>query len=421
MTKSRWFRIRIPLFIIVLALISCSKIDPRLESALASADSLLQARVEAEEIPGAVLLVSQNEEVVHKKAYGYAHLYDYGLKRLEEPGPMTTDHLFDLASLTKVIATTSGMLLLVDQQKVDLDAPVHLYLPEFRDVHKDSATVYHLLTHTAGLYPWQPLYYHATNKQETYNYICQLPLKYPVGKERHYSDLGFMLLGYIIEQVSGQSLDVFLRENLYEPLGMNSTTFNPSEYGFTEFAATSHGNPYEYHMVADDNFGYLCHEDPESFQGWRHYTLIGEVNDGNAYYANGGVAGHAGLFSTASDLQRLLNMLLENGSYKGRQFISPEVVKEFLTKNEFGHGLGWAMAMNLGEMASPPEKVFGHGGFTGTYAVAVPEYSLVVILLTNRQNVGLGDSGYYYNVGPLRREVLRTILLALQKSTETKS
>ena len=381
--------------------------------ALVSADSILQAVVAEEHIPGAVVLIAQHGKTIYQKAYGSAQRYDYGLQRMDALLPMTTEHRFDLASLTKVFATTFGIMFLVDQQKVDLDAPLFTYLPAFRGPSKDSVTVRHLLTHSAGLYPWKPLYYHADNAQDTYAFISRLSLLHPVGKERHYSDLGFMLLGYLIEEVSGQPLDMFLRNALYKPVGLKMTAFNPPPGG-PGFAATSHGNPYEYHMVADDDFGYLCDENPETFTSWRDYVLAGEVNDGNAYYAHDGLAGHAGLFSTASDLQLLLDLLLNKGTHAGQRLLSEAVVETFLTKDRFGHGLAWAMSTDVIPVDDLPDGSFGHSGFTGTYVVAVPAYGLSIILLTNRQNVGVNASGYYNSVTPLRKSITELMIEAVQ-------
>jgi len=381
--------------------------------ALVSADSILQAVVAEEHIPGAVVLIAQHGKTIYQKAYGSAQRYDYGLQRMDALLPMTTEHRFDLASLTKVFATTFGIMFLVDQQKVDLDASLFTYLPAFRGPSKDSVTVRHLLTHSAGLYPWKPLYYHADNAQDTYAFISRLSLLHPVGKERHYSDLGFMLLGYLIEEVSGQPLDMFLRNALYKPVGLKMTAFNPPPGG-PGFAATSHGNPYEYHMVADDDFGYLCDENPETFTSWRDYVLAGEVNDGNAYYAHDGLAGHAGLFSTASDLQLLLDLLLNKGTHAGQRLLSEAVVETFLTKDRFGHGLAWAMSTDVIPVDDLPDGSFGHSGFTGTYVVAVPAYGLSIILLTNRQNVGVNASGYYNSVMPLRKSITELMIEAVQ-------
>ncbi|MBI4540995.1 MAG: serine hydrolase [Gemmatimonadetes bacterium] len=381
----------------------------QLARAIATADSLISVWVEAERIPGAVLLVTRGGEVVHERAFGHAQLYDHGMRRLENPPPMTRAHLFDLASVTKVMATTFAIMILVDRGQLELDAPVHRYLAEFRGTNKDSVTVRHLLTHTAGLYEWQPIYYHARTSPEAYAYICRLPLAYGVGDARHYSDLGFMLLGHLVERVGGRPLDVFLHENLYGPLRLTTTGFNPRARGLHPFAATSHGNPFERRMVYDSTFGYRYHGDPTAWDGWRPYTLAGEVNDGNAYYAHGGVAGHAGLFSTARDLAVLLDLLLNRGSYAGRVYIGPAVIDSFLTRHRPGQGLGWWLPEDA------PGRIFEHTGFTGTYLVGVPEHRLGIVLLTNRQNVGVGPDGRYPDVDPLRRAVRDTILQAIRQ------
>jgi CubicO group peptidase (beta-lactamase class C family) len=382
---------------------------------VAAADSIIGSAMTRGEIPGAVFLVSIDGKTVFKKAYGYAQLYEYGMKKLEKPEPMTTEHQFDLASMTKVLATTMSMMLLVDRDLVHLGDPVKKYLPEFTGPSKDSITIRHLLTHSAGLYQWQPLYLYARNKHEAFKEICRLPLQSPVGKQRRYSDLGFMLLGYIIEKVSGSPLDQFVKENLYQPLGLRNTLFNPLKQGFTKFAATSHGNPYEYKMVADTNFGYrvLGDPSPDIFKGWRHYTLKGETNDGNSFYANEGVAGHAGLFSTVDDMSVLFNVILNDGMYDGRRYYKKTTIDQFLEKNEFNHGLGWQL-YNVAGRSEEPIPGFGHNGFTGTNGIAVPKYKLVMILLTNRQNVGQNDKGYYSNTRSVEMGLTQLVINSLK-------
>jgi CubicO group peptidase (beta-lactamase class C family) len=335
--------------------------DSALASALAFADSTLAEAVAAEVLPGAVLLVARDGVVLHEKAFGYARLYEGGT-RLKSPEPMTVGHIFDLASVTKVMATTWAMMLLVDRGLVELDEPVHTYLPDFRGPDQDRITLRDLLTHRSGLHRWKPVYYHAGSPAEAYAYIRKLPLEFEVAEGRRYSDLGFMVAGYIVEAVTGRPLDLFLGQELYGPLGLTRTGFLPERRGngwprsalpggawrspwgpeaagagigvgtgigvgvgtgigiaigtggsrprrlSGPFAATSHGNPYERRMVEDDSFGYLCDEDPAAFTGWRTHTLQGEVNDGNAWHAHGGMAGHAGLFSAAQDLALLLQV-----------------------------------------------------------------------------------------------------------------
>ena len=380
---------------------------PGLARGIAQADSLVAEAVARERVPGAVLLVAQNGRVLHERAYGSAQLYELRggrVERLAEPRPLRTSTLFDLASVTKVMATTFAIMLLVDSGAVDLDAPVGRYLPEFGDPPHSGITVRHLLTHSSGLYRWQPIYYHARNAAEAVAHIDRLPLEFETGAGRQYSDLGFMLLGAIVERVSGRPLDVFVREELYEPLGLRATTFNPREHGFTDFAATSHGNPYERQMVHDTAFGYRYDGDPSAWDGWRAYTLVGEVNDGNAFYAFGGVAGHAGLFSTAAELRVLLDLLLQRGEYSGTRHLRPETVDAFLTRDRYGHGLGWMMPREL------PEGSFAHTGFTGTYVAGVPRYGLAVVLLTNRQNLGRSAEGQYPDVNGLRAAVMRALV-----------
>ncbi|HEU5209686.1 MAG TPA: serine hydrolase [Longimicrobiales bacterium] len=382
--------------------------DHAFAGAILRADSMLDAAVAAGQIPGAVLVVTRDGRIVHESAHGFAQLYEYDERakygtprRLDEPRPMQVTTVFDLASVTKVMATTYAIMLLVDRGLIDVDAPVHRYLPDFRGAHFDSITVRHLLTHSAGLHQWQPIYYNASSAAEAYEVIRHLPLQYGVGVERRYSDLGFMLLGYIVEQVSARPLDAFLRDELYAPLGLLHTSFLPT--ASQDFAATSHGNPYERRMVHDTAFGYRYDGDPTAWDGWRTYTLMGEVNDGNAWYAHGGVAGHAGLFSTGRDLAVLLQLILQGGEYGGRRYIARDVVEEFTRRDRFGHGLGWQLP------ADAPAGSFAHSGFTGAYVTGVPAARLGIVLLTNRQNAGVNGNGYYPGVD-IRDDVVRTII-----------
>jgi CubicO group peptidase (beta-lactamase class C family) len=378
-------------------------LDPPLAAGIATADSLI-ANGLGRLFPGAVFLISKDGKIVHQRAFGFAQLNDYQGRRLAAPPAMRITTMFDLASVTKVMATTMAVMLLVDEGKIDLDVPVYNYLPDFRGSHLDSITVRNLLQHSSGLVQWQPLYYHAANTAQTYAVIRDMPLGWGVGEARHYSDLGFMVLGDIVQRVSGQPLDEFLEQHLYRPLGLKSTTFNPLAHRFTEFAATESGNVYEKHMVYDSTFGYRYRGDPAKWNGWRQYVLNGEVDDGNAFYANGGVAGHAGLFSTAGDLQVLLELLMKSGTYGGRRYIRPLTVDRFLTLDKFQNYLGWQAATYL------PGGSFAHTGFTGTYVAGIPKYGLSIVLLTNRQNIGTDAGGYFPDLGPLQQAVARAIV-----------
>jgi CubicO group peptidase (beta-lactamase class C family) len=249
---------------------------------------------------------------------------------------------------------------------------------------------------------WQPLYYQASTPEETLSVIAHAPLEWGVGEERHYSDLGFMVLGFLVEAVSQRPLDQFLEDEVYGPLGLSHTGFEPAT---GPFAATSHGNPYEYRMVHDTAFGYRYRGDADAWKGWRTHTLVGEVNDGNAHHALGGVAGHAGLFSTAHDLQVLLQLLLDGGqTSRGRRLLPESTVRQFLTPQFPGQALGWQIPE-----WSPPGS-FAHTGFTGTFVMGNADRGLAVILLTNRQNFGVDQRTRYPDLGPLQREVVEAIL-----------
>ncbi len=379
---------------------------------IAVIDSIFQNQVNQDKIPGAVIEIKKENQIIYKHAYGYAQKYDYNHHLLNLPEKMTSDHLFDIASLTKVIGTTTSIMLLVDRGLLKIEDPVYKYIKAFDTPDKREITIRHLLTHTAGLYEWYPLYYRASNKKESYKIIGELPLMFPVGAQRRYSDLGFVILGEIVEIVSGLPLEKFMNQNIFLPLQMKNTIYNPLTTGkFKKIAATSHGNPYEKRMVYDSTLGYKIKEiDPAQWNGWRNYTLRGEVNDGNAWYANGGISGAAGLFSTIDDLQKLVDMLINKGKQGSHQFISEKTIATFLTKDKFNNGLGWMMDPDNSFIKNGPEGTFGHTGFTGTSISVIPKYNISMIVLINRQNTGLLSTGEYYNVNPIRLEVFNSIL-----------
>lgn len=396
------------------------------DSALQRVDSAIGAWVADGRVPGAVLHVSRPGREPFVRAYGWAQTHEYGtgqyrapegdadsagVAELAEPMPMTPETVFDLASVTKVVGTTMAIMLLVDRGLVDLDAPVHDYVPEFVDGGKERITPRHLLTHRSGLAQWQPLYYRASTPADAYARIRALPLQWAVGEERHYSDLGFMILGLLVEEVTGAPLDVFLHDELYGPLGLTATGFRPMQgereiggRGSALYAATSHGNPYEHRMVHDPDFGYRIDIDANSWDGWRRRTLSGEVNDGNAYHAFGGVAGHAGLFSTAAELDTLLRLLLDGGALGGRRYVGEDVIDRFLASTGDGQALGWQIPANV------PSTAFAHNGFTGTFVLGDRATGLALVLLTNRQNAGVDARTSYPDVGPLQRTVTEALL-----------
>lgn len=379
-------------------------------------DSILNEAVSAQKIPGAVVLVAKKGEVLMHKAYGYSKLFNKdGTAFLKLPPALTVGHLFDVASLTKIF-TTTGILLLVDRGQIKLDDAVAKYLPSFNRPDKKEITVRQLLTHSGGLLAWYPLYYKANNKKEVYELIASLPLDHTPGTKRKYSDLGFAILGQIIEFISHKRLEEFMSQEIFIPLGLKNTGYTPlkSLPGRT-YAASSLGNPYEYRMVRDSSLGFTRSEiDPGSWNQWRNYNLEGEVNDGNTWYAGNGVSGAAGIFSTAEDLFKLANFWLRNGQFLNLSIANKELIKVFTTKDDFNNGLGWMMDPGNSFMKNAPKGTYGHTGFTGTSLCIIPSQEATVILLINRQQTGLQQNSEYFNVNPIRKLVVESVLSLVQ-------
>lgn len=396
---------------ISLLLPSCSNQHPN-HQLFKSADLLISTAMDDSLFAGAVLLVGTSNDILHHKAVGYATRYDSTITEISNPEIMRPDHIFDLASLSKVLATTYGLMVLHSQGLFNIDDPVSTYLPEFQSGEKKMITIEQLLRHTSGLTPWYPTYYVAKTSEERLAFIASQPLNSPPGTERRYSDFGFMILGDIIEKISGVPLDQFLMKQVYSPLGLSSTTFTPNSEHFNHIVSTSHGNPFEKKMIQDDEFGYRIDIDPTSWNAWRTHTLRGEVNDGNAFYTHQGVAGHAGLFSTAKDIHSLLSVLLNDGFANNSQLINPKTIELFLTPDSNGQALGWLMNADYIHGKNLPDGSFGHTGFTGTQIIISPKTNRIVVLLTNRQHVGVDKSGNYPNLRPLREELSSMLLNA---------
>jgi len=326
----------------------------------AEAVQILRASVDAGHVPGAAAQVRQAGEIVLEEVYGCASW-------VPERRPIPPDPVFDLASVTKVVATTTAVMLLYQRGGLDLDAPVAQYLPEFGPEDKAEITPRHLLTHTSGFPAWIPFYEQHGSLEAIFAAVCATPLEAKPNERCTYSDLEFITLGVLVERLAGQPLDVFCRDHIFAPLGLRDTTFNPPAAWQDRFMAT---------------------EDCP----WRGRVVRGEVHDENAY-ACGGVAGHAGLFGTARDLGVFLQALLE--AYQGhpqtepRFVLTPATVATLLTRQpgpaETKYALGWGWCPHYGEgkHAASPEA-FGHTGFTGTQVFVDPARHLTVVLLTNR-------------------------------------
>ncbi|WP_163528043.1 serine hydrolase domain-containing protein [Halobacillus ihumii] len=367
-----------------------------METPLREIDSVMKSMMENEVMPGAVTFVARRGHIVQHEAYGSAVLYkdDQGNK-VNDPIAMQKDTIFDIASLSKIFTTTAAMKL-YEQGLFELDDPVADYIPEFAQNGKENVTIKQLMTHTSGFKAWVPLYTIGDSKEERLQYVYQYPLSNPPGTTYTYSDLNMITLASIIERISGQSLDTFVKENLTEPLNMTDTMYNPPEQLKQRIAATE-------------------------YQPWTGRGLVwGEVHDENAW-SLGGVAGHAGVFSTAKDLAKLGHMFLNEGRYGGKQILEPETV-ELLIKNQIPefpgneHGLGWELAQGWYMDALSEASSIGHTGYTGTSIVINPNNETIAILLTNRVH----PTRDTVSTNPARRQFARKVADAIPVSMPTK-
>jgi CubicO group peptidase (beta-lactamase class C family) len=335
--------------------------------------------------PGAVVLLLRDGVAAEEVAVGWAERPADGT----QGRPMTPETIFDLGSITKVAVTTATLMALVDRGLLDLDAPLSSWIDGFAGSGKERVTLRDLLSHRAGLWEWWPVYFGARDPSAAIELVASLELRYPVGSGRHYSDLGFMLLGEVVQRVAGEGLADVARRLVHEPLGLHDSRFLPPPALRPRIAATSLGDAYEREMVAT-GVPYPVGLDPNAFGGWRERTLVGVVNDGNAHHAFCGVAGHAGLFSTARDLGALGQALA------GASIWRPETIELFTRESgDPGQGLGFWRR----------EGGFGHSGFPGTDLLVVPDEGLVVVLLTNR----LHAPGPARPLEPEWRELVRLV------------
>jgi len=320
----------------------------------ASITEFLASRIEAGDFPSAVYLIAENGRAIFADALGNA-------VREPESHPASLDTIYDLASLTKPLITGLLCAQLVERGELGLDNPVADYLPEFDRADKGSITIRRLLTHTSGLPAWRPLYLLTDGvKEAALATIAADPLQYTPGERVTYSDLGFITLGFLLQRLTGQTLAVLAQRQIFAPLGLQHTFFNPAMAARTGVAACEHGNAYERDMCERDFTG-------RPYAGWRNEIIWGEVHDGNAYFL-GGAAGHAGLFSTATDTLTLANQFISSQS----QLLQPETCELFRRNMTEGlneaRSFAWQLALTRDSTAgsSLPPGAFGHTGFTGT-------------------------------------------------------
>jgi CubicO group peptidase (beta-lactamase class C family) len=347
---------------------------------LAAVDAVIERAIAAGVFPGAALAVGRRGGLVRLRGYG---------RTAAEPGApavSATQSLYDVASLTKVAATTAAVMRLVGEGRLDVGAPVQRYVPEFRGAGKEAVTVWHLLTHTSGLPAGAWLFGSAASPEQALRQVLNARLTQPPGRRVVYSDFGFILLAEVAARAAGTPLDELLAARVYAPLGMASTSFLPP---LAQRAATV----------------------PTAPPAERRYRVQGEVHDGNAFRL-GGVAGHAGLFSTAADLAVFAQTMLNGGAYGAVRVFEPEVVQRFVARqrNTDTRALGWdtpGPQSAAGRFVSA--RTYGHLGFTGTSLWIDPERGLFVVLLTNRTLPGATSP----QMQQVRREVHDAVLQAI--------
>ena len=367
--------------------------------------AMLRARIDAGDFPSAVYVVAAADHVRYADALGDA---------VREPArhAATFDTIYDLASLTKPLVTGLLCAMLYERGQTELDAPVAQYLDEFDTSDKRGVTVRHLLTHTSGLPAWRPLYLLADGRRErALEVIAAQPLEQEPGARVVYSDLGFITLGLLLQRLTGAQLAELARREIFDPLDLSRTFFNPDRALQTSVAACeSAGNAYEREMCAAD-------ERAAGSAFFRSQLIWGEVHDGNAHFL-GGAAGHAGLFSNARETLRLALQFLPRTT----RLLAPETCALFRTNLTEGlneaRSFGWQLAATPDSTASAalaPDS-FGHLGFTGTSCWLDPAREAVFILLTNRTHARALP---FVNINSVRREFHRLAVEALERQPST--
>ena len=353
------FRISNFLRVLVLAALLCLCLSCRVEQKhdprWARIDTVVQEEIEAGHLPGAVVLVGSADQILYWKAFGWAVVDPF-------IAPMGKDTVFDLASLTKPVATAAAIMILIDRGQLDPNDRVGTYLPAFACSGKEDVRIRHLLAHTSGL----PAYTEAKALKDQYGgpcpdqvveKICSLSVQSAPDQQFRYSCLGYITLAQIVRAVTGQGIDEFTHDHLFAPLGMRHTRFCPPAGWQKNIAGTE---------IVDD------------------VLLRGTVHDPLARLM-AGISGNAGLFSTASDLSIFCRMLLHGGSWQGKQILSPAAVRMLTTVQANGRAYGFDVSSRYAWIKGPsaPPQAFCHSGYTGTSLVCDPTTGTYLILLTN--------------------------------------
>ena len=359
--------------------------------------TFLEEHIKTGEFPSAVYLVAERDEIVFTDALGLSVVEPYRVAN-------KIDTIYDLASLTKPLVTALLCARRIELGELTLDSSVSHYLGEFDRTDKQTITIRELLTHTSGLPAWRPLYLLTEDEPErAAGAIANLDLEYKPGTRVIYSDMGYIALGILLERMSHQRLAEMAKREIFEPLKLRQTFFNPELALQTGIAACETGNAYEVDMCKQSGAG----EYPNS----RQRLIWGEVHDGNAYFL-GGAAGHAGLFSTARETFLMAQQFIGEST----TLVTPETCRLFRENMTGGleeaRSIGWQLAAtkdSTGGADLPPDS-FGHNGFTGTCVWIDPSHRRVFILLTNRTHA---HALPFANINAVRREFNNLAVKAL--------
>ena len=350
----------------------------------------LQSRIDAKDFPSAVYLVAEKGEIILQNALGFAVI---------EPEKIEAkiDTIYDLASLTKPLITGLLCAKLIENGEINLTDKIAKYFDKFDTDEKREITIRNLLTHTSGFTAWKPFYLISDFAFQIPDLIAEIPLENSVNSKVVYSDLNFILSGFLIKKIYGKNLDEIARNEIFTKLNLQDTFFNPPEKLQKRIAASENGNEYEKQISIEQG----C-KIPNPKSQFRNRIVWGEVHDGNAYFMNG-VAGHAGLFSTAEETFKIAQQFLANQT----TLLKPETCKLFRTNFTRSLNEARSIAFQLAETKdstaskSLSKDSFGHLGFTGTSLWIEPETERIFILLTNRTHA---KELPFVNINSVRRK-----------------